>query len=92
VLTDHTKCVGCRLCTSARGCPYGMRAMDGASKAVKCNFCLDRLTATPAETAPYCVKTCPSGARQMVTTDPGGTQLAPQGGAIPRGVRYGTIS
>lgn len=91
VLTDRSKCVGCRLCTTSQGCPYGMRAMDGAGKAVKCNFCQDRLTA--GETAPYCVKTCPSGARQMTTgvTPPAGSTLTPQGGATNLKAYYGTI-
>jgi tetrathionate reductase subunit B len=90
VLTDRARCVGCRLCTTTQGCPYGMRAIDGAGKAVKCNFCLDRRAA--GETAPYCVKTCPSGARQEATgvSPPPGTRMESRGGATPK-VFYGTI-
>lgn len=89
VLTDRVRCVGCRLCTTATGCPYGMRAMDGASKAVKCNFCLDRMNA--GESAPYCVKTCPSGARQMTvgTVAPVGTRMENRGSATATKVVYG---
>lgn len=69
ILTDAAKCVGCRLCTTASGCPYGMRSIDGTGKSVKCNFCLDR------NDTPYCVKTCPSRARKMVeAAAPAGTQ------------------
>ena len=90
VTTNRATCVGCRLCTTAAGCPYGMRSMDGVGKAVKCDFCRDRIT-LPGET-PYCVKTCPSGARQLITspTPPTGTPLGSLGGALPK-VFYGSI-
>lgn len=61
IVTDSNKCVGCRLCTTATGCPYGMRTINGSGKSVKCNFCIDR-----GDTDPYCVKTCPTRARKMV--------------------------
>jgi len=92
VLTDRVRCVGCRLCTTATGCPYGMRAMDGAGKAVKCNFCLDRMTASPTpESNPYCVKTCPSGAREMIVgpAAPAGTRMETKGTATATKVVYG---
>lgn len=66
--TDRNKCVGCRLCTTATGCPYGMRTIDGTGKSVKCNFCIDR-----GDTDPYCVKTCPTRARKMVELQPPGS-------------------
>jgi Fe-S-cluster-containing dehydrogenase component len=66
--TDRTKCVGCRLCTTATGCPYGMRSIDGSGKSVKCNFCIDR-----NDTEPYCVRTCPTKARKMAEVAPGGS-------------------
>lgn len=90
VLTDRAKCVGCRLCTTASGCPYGMRAIDGAGKSVKCNFCLDRITGAIPESRTYCVKTCPTKARKMVEVQPSGTSMTSRGGAIPK-VYYGNI-
>lgn len=86
VLTDRSKCVGCRLCTSPSGCPYGMRSIDGSGKSVKCEFCHDR-----GEVEPYCVKTCPAKARRMVTAEPVGTPLENKGTAAGTKVFYGDI-
>lgn len=66
IVTNHSLCMGCRLCTTATGCPFGMRSIDGVGKSVKCNFCIDR------GDTPYCVKTCPSRARKMVESEPAG--------------------
>lgn len=90
VVTDRNKCAGCRLCTTQTGCPYKMRSIDGSGKSVKCNFCLDRITGTPAEAAPYCVKTCPAQARRLVDDVPVAgsgevvTQLDGPAGVNPR--------
>lgn len=88
VLTDRRKCIGCRLCTTSTGCPHGMRSMDSYGKAVKCDFCEDR-----GETEPYCVKTCPAKARQLVTqvAAPTGTMLPNTNGAAGAKVYYVNI-
>ena len=81
ILTNRGLCVGCKLCTTAAGCPFGMRSIDGVGKSVKCDFCIDRVD------TPYCVKTCPSRARRMDTTQPAGTRVPAIGKVV-----YGNIA
>ena len=65
VLIDENKCTGCRLCVY--GCPFGtMNFNQETQKAVKCDFCQDRLK---AGLEPSCVQHCIGGALQLVSTD-----------------------
>lgn len=55
VLIDAEKCNGCKACVEA--CPYDAPVIDPAtSKALKCDFCKDRLDAGEL---PACVRACP---------------------------------
>jgi anaerobic dimethyl sulfoxide reductase subunit B (iron-sulfur subunit) len=55
VMIDKQKCIGCQQCI--KSCPYGAIQLNPQTKqAVKCDFCLDRLTVGKN---PVCVDACP---------------------------------
>ncbi|TCK03454.1 4Fe-4S dicluster domain-containing protein [Phorcysia thermohydrogeniphila] len=58
VTIDEEKCTGCEKCLSA--CPFGAISLRKDGKAVKCNFCFDRVV--KRGDVPRCVAVCPSGA------------------------------
>lgn len=62
VAIDRAKCVGCAICVTK--CPYKAVHIDNAGRASKCEFCFDRRALN--ESAPYCVKDCPTKARKLV--------------------------
>lgn len=58
VLSDDTRCVGCRMCVQA--CPFGVIALRRSGKGVlKCDLCGERLA---EGLLPACVVACPTGA------------------------------
>lgn len=57
VYQDHTKCIGCRMCTFA--CPYGVPQYDEVEgKTSKCSMCKERIE---KGMTPRCVEACPGG-------------------------------
>lgn len=55
VIQDHSKCIGCRACTTA--CPYGVPKFSTQDKKVwKCDACAARLAKGEK---PACVTNCP---------------------------------
>ncbi len=59
VITDQSKCIGCKLCMIA--CPFGAISIDPVTKEViRCDLCGGD---------PQCVKFCPTGALEYVKAD-----------------------
>ncbi len=57
VVTDQSKCTGCRSCAAA--CPYHVPQHGRTGIMQKCNFCLERMNQGKQ---PACVATCPGEA------------------------------
>ena len=57
VLIDTERCIGCRECMDV--CPFdAMQFDDEQEVAIKCDLCVDRLT---AQMRPACMDVCPTG-------------------------------
>ncbi|SNX74047.1 Fe-S-cluster-containing dehydrogenase component [Cereibacter ovatus] len=101
VAIDDARCLGCGLCAWA--CPYGARELDPVAGVMrKCTLCLD-LPQDPSrpedDSAPACVRACPTGARHVgdlgdphsplsrLVAERGGFALLPELGTRPAG-RY----
>ncbi|SFR13905.1 4Fe-4S dicluster domain-containing protein [Desulfoscipio geothermicus] len=57
VYIDHSRCAGCKSCIIA--CPWSAPQWDAQrGKAVKCDFCMDRID---AGMKPACATACPTG-------------------------------
>lgn len=69
VLHHPEVCIGCQYCIWV--CPYDApQYAQAKGKVEKCNLCIHRLT---RGLEPACVAACPTGALQLVETEPGFT-------------------
>jgi Fe-S-cluster-containing dehydrogenase component len=63
VFVDQERCIGCTACAGA--CPWGVPERNPSTgKAVKCDYCMDRLD---AGLNPACVTRCTTHALKLVS-------------------------